>query len=106
MCVLIFSTNFAWNISYSNKIWARYVKKCIVVLMWNTRYSCQILIKLQISRQTFEKYSDINFMKIRQVGAKMFHADGGTEGRRDGQRNTTKLVVAFRNFAKAPKLSK
>jgi hypothetical protein len=38
-------------------------------------------------------------MKIRQVGAKMFHADG----RKDGQRDKTKLVVAFRNFANAPK---
>jgi hypothetical protein len=46
MCVLIFSTNFAWNISYSKKIWARYGQKFIVVFMWNTRYSCQILIKL------------------------------------------------------------
>jgi len=51
--------------------------------MWNTRYSCQILIKLHISRQTFEKYSNINFMKIRQVGAKMFHADGWTDGKMD-----------------------
>jgi hypothetical protein len=28
MCVLIFSTNFVWNISYSKKNWARYGKKC------------------------------------------------------------------------------
>ena len=33
-------------------------------------------------------------MKIRQVGAEMFRADGRT--------NTTKLIVAFRNFAAAP----
>jgi hypothetical protein len=38
-------------------------------------------------------------MKIRLVRADLFHA----EGRRDGQTDTTKLIVIFRNFAKAPK---
>ena len=28
MCVLIFSTTFVWNISYSNNKWARYYHKC------------------------------------------------------------------------------
>ena len=36
-----------------------------------------------------------NFMKIRPVEAKLFHADGET--------NTTKLTVAFYNFANMPK---
>ena len=31
MCVLIFSTSFAWNISHSNNKWARYGKKCVLV---------------------------------------------------------------------------
>jgi hypothetical protein len=35
-----------------------------------------------------------NFMKIDPVGAEFSHADGRTD--------TTKLVVAFRNFSKAP----
>ena len=35
-----------------------------------------------------------NFMKIRSVGAELFHADGQT--------GMTKLMDAFRNFAKAP----
>jgi hypothetical protein len=34
-------------------------------------------------------------MKIRLVGAELFHADGQTE--------MTKLIIAFRNFANAPK---
>jgi hypothetical protein len=38
-------------------------------------------------------------MKIRRVGAELFHADGRTDGRTD----TTKLMVAFRNFPNAPK---
>jgi hypothetical protein len=36
-------------------------------------------------------------MKIRPVGAELFHADGQTD--------MTKLIVAFRNFANAPKTS-
>ena len=34
-------------------------------------------------------------MQIRPVGAELFHADGRT--------GMTKLIAAFRNFAKAPK---
>ena len=40
-----------------------------------------------------------NFIKIRPVGAKLFH----TEGRIDRRTDMTKLIVAFRNFANAPK---
>jgi hypothetical protein len=36
-----------------------------------------------------------NFTQIRPVGAELFHAHGQT--------NMTKLIVAFRNFANAPK---
>jgi len=39
-----------------------------------------------------------NFMKIRPVGAELFHADGLTD--------MVKLIVAFRNFANAPIYSK
>ena len=38
-------------------------------------------------------------MKIRLVGAKLFHANRQT----DGQTDITELTVAFRNFVKAPK---
>ena len=37
-----------------------------------------------------------NLMKIRPVGAELFHADGRTD--------ITKLIVASRNFANAPKM--
>jgi hypothetical protein len=37
----------------------------------------------------------LNFTKIRPVGAELSHADGRTD--------VTKLIVAFRNFAKASK---
>jgi hypothetical protein len=38
-------------------------------------------------------------MNIYQVGAELFHV----EGHADGQRDVTKPIVAFRNFANAPK---
>ena len=41
-------------------------------------------------------------MKIRPMEAELFQADGLT----DGQTDMTKLTVAFRNFAKAPKKGK
>jgi len=40
-------------------------------------------------------------MKIRPVGAELFHGDGRTDGRID----MTKLIVAFLNFANVPKLA-
>ena len=40
-----------------------------------------------------------NVMNIHVVGAELFHADRGTDGRTD----MTKLIVTFRSFANAPK---
>jgi len=40
----------------------------------------------------------LNLIKIRRVGAELVRADGRTDIRTD----TTKLPVAFRNFANAP----
>jgi hypothetical protein len=45
-----------------------------------------------------------NLMKIRPVAAELFYADGRTERLTDGERNMAKLIVAFRNVAKTPKL--
>ena len=39
----------------------------------------------------------LNFMKIRAVGAEFSHAGGRTD-------SMTELIVAFRNFANAPKM--
>jgi hypothetical protein len=44
-----------------------------------------------------------SFIKIRPVGAELFHTDRRTDGRTDGQKDMSKLKVAFRNFANAPK---
>jgi hypothetical protein len=68
-------------------------------------------MKLEFSRQIFEKTQISNLMELRLAGADLFHADGRTEtqadGRTeretDGQTSMTKLIVAFRSFANAPK---
>jgi hypothetical protein len=65
--------------------------------MWSTRYSCQILMELEFSRQIFEKFQIKHLMKIRLVEAELFHTDGRTD--------TTKLTVAFRNLVKSPENS-
>jgi len=60
--------------------------------MYSTRYSCQISMELEFSRQVLgEKELKIqNFIKIRLVGA-------------DGRTDMVKLIAALRNFANATK---
>jgi hypothetical protein len=55
-------------------------------------------MKLEFSRQIFEKYSNIKFHEIHPVRTELFHADGQT----DEQTDMTKLIIAFRNLAKVP----
>ena len=61
----------------------------------STRYSRPVLMKLEFSRQIFEKFSSIEKMKTLPVEAELFHADRRTDMR--------KLIIAFRNFTNAPK---
>jgi hypothetical protein len=83
---LIISATCVWNIFYSKKDRARYDQKCKLVFMQSPRYTCNILMMLQFSRQIFGKYSNIR-CSIRM----------------DGQRDEHKLVVALRNFANGSK---
>ena len=62
-------------------------------------HSCQVLIKLEFSRQNFVKYSNIKFHENLSSGSLVVPC-----GQTDGQTHTTKLTVVFRNFAKAPKI--
>ena len=66
--------------------------------MPSTLYSCQMLMKLDISRQIFEKYSNIRFHKNPFSGRRVDPC-----GRTDRQTDMTKLIVTFSNFANAPK---
>jgi len=56
-------------------------------------------MKIEFSRQFCKNLQISNFMKIRPVGAELFHAERQSDRRMD----RTKLIVAFRNFANAPK---
>jgi hypothetical protein len=61
---------------------------------------CQILKKLEFSRQIFKKYSNTNFPENPSSGSRV------PWGRTDRKTDVTKLIVAFHNFAKLPKTAK
>ena len=61
--------------------------------MQSTRYSCQILMKLQFSRHIFEKFSNTKFDGNQSSG-----------GLRDGQTDMTKLIVPFSVLQKQLKM--
>jgi hypothetical protein len=71
-CVSWFSPQIlSENISHSKKNWVRYDQNCMLVFMYSTRYSCQILMKLEFSQHIFEIYSNDKFHEnsssVRQV---------------------------------------
>jgi hypothetical protein len=59
-----------------------YYHKRIYVSMSNTRYSCQIVVKQEFSRQNFEKYSNIKFHENLFSGSRVYPC-GRTDGRTD-----------------------
>jgi hypothetical protein len=44
-----------------------------------------------------------SLIEIHPMTAKLFHADGRTDGETNRQADMTKLIVAFRNFANEQK---
>jgi hypothetical protein len=55
-------------------------------------------MKIDSSRRFSKITQESNLMKINPVGDELFHTDGRSD--------TTTVIVAFRNFAKASKMSK
>jgi hypothetical protein len=55
-------------------------------------------MKLEFSRQIFEKYSKVNFHKNPSSGSRIVPCE-----RKDGLTDMTKLINALRSFANAPK---
>jgi hypothetical protein len=102
--VLIISTTFAWNISYSKKNWARYDHKIFMKIS-------VIFVRFWWDLNNFEGYGKniqiSNVTKIYSVGSELFHADRqqtstqedretDRERERDRRRaDMTKLMVAF-----------
>jgi len=62
-CVLIFRTTFVRDFWYSTKISVRCYHKYI-------RYSCRILIKIEVSQQIFQKFSNIKFHENPSSGSR------------------------------------
>jgi hypothetical protein len=62
-------------------------------------YSCQILITREFSPQIVEEFSNAKLYGNSPLGTNLFEADR----RMDGRTDVTKIIVAFRNFANAPK---
>jgi hypothetical protein len=60
--------------------------------MWSSRYSSQMLAKLEFSRLIFEKNQESNLNKIRPVRPELFHADWRSEERN----RHNEAIVAFR----------
>ena len=98
MCVFLFSTTLSEILLVLIRTERDMIKKLILFFMYITLYSCSILIALEFSWQIFEKSSNIKFHENPLVRTELFYADGRTDRRTD----MTKLIVAFRNFAKAP----
>ena len=65
------------------------------------RYSSNILVKLELYRQIFAKYTNITFHEDPFSGNRDFTC-GRTDGRTDRRKtDMTELTVAFLNFAYA-----
>jgi hypothetical protein len=108
MCISIFSTTFVWYICQSRKKWARYDDKRIRVLVfkWSAHYSSQILMELQFYWHIFEKKickCKILWKSVQWGPGCSMRTDGRADGWTDRQTDMTKLIVAFRNLAKAHK---
>jgi hypothetical protein len=81
MCVLILSKTFVRNTSHSKNNSAKYFYTYAQVFSYSTRYSRYIL-----------KILSANFMKIRLVGAELFHTDERTDRQTDRQDETNSRI--------------
>jgi len=73
-CLQLFSETYKYLIVRRNE------RDMVKNVYWSscktaTRYSCQVLMKLEISRHTAKNIQISNFTKIRPLGAVLFRAD-------------------------------
>ena len=92
--VLIFSTTFVWNISHSEKNWARCDRKCVAVFTSSTGCSCHIFTTLKFSEQSFVGEKKKTKLKY-QISPKSVQCEPFCCTRTDGQTDMTKLTVGF-----------
>jgi len=79
MCVSSFWTTFFWKIFYSKNKMREIWSKMYIGLHVKCRYSCLILMKLELTRHIFEKYTYIKFYETLSSGSRVV-ACGQTDG--------------------------
>jgi hypothetical protein len=90
-CVLIFCTTLSEAFFVLRKTQWDIIINIDRSCMLSTRYSCQILTKLEVFGQILKKNTEIqNFMKFHPVGAELFSADGRT--------GVTQLIAGLSQF--------
>ena len=81
--VSIFTTTVVWTFFILRRTEQDMIKNVYGDFMYSSSCSCPILMKVEFSGHIFEKYS--NFVKMRPVGAELFHADRRAHGLTDRQ---------------------
>jgi Ni,Fe-hydrogenase III component G len=77
---------------------------CIFFILDVYRYSCRVRFSMvryyweEVSRQIFERYSDMKFQENPSTGSRVVPC-----GHTDRETDLTKLIVVFLNFEDAPK---
>jgi len=105
MCILIFYTTFAWNISHSKKNWARYDKKKFSEILLKMYIGLHVKYRLFLSdfNETWIFWADLwNIFKY-QISWKSIQWEPSCSMRTDRRTDMTKLILASRNFVRAPK---
>ena len=97
-CISSFSINFVWKIFHSKKKWASYDKKNIYIGL-RVKYPLFLsdFNETWISRQIFEKYSNMKFRKNPSSGSRVVSC---------GRTDMAWQVVTFRNFVNASKIAR
>jgi hypothetical protein len=78
----------------------RRTERDIIIKVQGIRVKCRIFLKLECSRQICEKYANIKFPENPSYGGRDVPCR-----LTDGRTDMTKLIVVFRNFANAAKIS-
>ena len=91
MFVMIFSTNLSETFLILRRMEWDMIKKCKLVFIGSDCYSCEKLMKTELSRQIFEKYSNIKFHENLTIGSRIFprrRTDGQTERHDEANRQS------------------